>query len=373
MKALLLSVIAALLILPAAARALPGDSPVVPRSPADGATVPANADGVPVAFDCPDYKVAVYEGGGNTITDFGDEGDYDVRFSDKPAIGSDGRLASHPYGSDASARRNADGSTCTALLDTYDTSSSPEIVGGTIYWQASRYCNGCGGNQREFAPVQSFKIRPASIKATLKAPRRPYAGYLNVYTLQSDAELSGAKVVLQRQAGKRWKTVDKQSYRLDGTDLFAKLPGGSQKLRARIQAGGTSFTAAAKEVRVRMGGRRKTSKRDDGAYKAHKQAKNSTLKFKVGGGGRTLKKFKASVTTFCFGPTFDDNKLFLGFAQLKPVKIAPDGSVVGLLETKKGGRALLTGKLRNRRFKGKVSLSFSTCSGTRKGLDAVRR
>ena len=78
------------------------------------------------------------------------------------------------------------------------------------------------------------------------------------------------------------------------------------------------------------------------------------------------------MTAFCFGPTFNDNRLVLAFAVLDKVRVAPDGSVVGLLKTRKGAREVLRGRLRNGRFVGEVSVSFSTCNGTRK-LDAVRR
>ena len=85
------------LALAASASAMPGDPPVVPLAPADGAEVPANPDGIGVNFQCPDYRIAVY----GSVTVHGTYSDYQVRFSDSPALGSDGRLATHPYGSDA--------------------------------------------------------------------------------------------------------------------------------------------------------------------------------------------------------------------------------------------------------------------------------
>ena len=89
-------------------------------------------------------------------------------------------------------------------------------------------------------------------------------------------------------------------------------------------------------------------------------------------GGTTLRDFRASLTAFCVGPTLADNRLVVAFAVLGSARIAPDGSVTGLLETTGGARVLLTGRLRNRRFQGEVKMQFSTCSGSRK-LDAVRR
>lgn len=369
---LVVAVLALMLGLCAEAQALPGDQPIVPRSPADGVTVPANALGIAVTYDCPTYRAAVYSSGNTAYPDYRDHEAYEVQFSNSPVLGGDGRLASQPYGSNAGARLNPDGTTCTSALDTYDTASSPEIAGGRVYWQASRYCNGCGASQREFAPVQSFVVRPASVKASLKAPAHPYAGYLNVFTLKTKAPLSGAKVALQRRSGKRWKTIDRVSFRLGATELVAKLPAGRQLVRARVETAARSFTAAHRTVKVRRSGRRTTSRRDDGSYAARKAAKNATLRFQVGSGGTQLRRFKASVTTFCIGPSLADNRIYVGFALLNTVRVAPDGAVTGLLRTKKGGQVLLTGRLHKRRFKGSVSQSFSTCNGTRK-LDATRR
>lgn len=349
---------------------MPGDPPIVPLTPANGATVPADPDGIPVSFEFPAYTIAVYSGGDVTITDRGDYSDYDVRFSSGPQVGSDGRLAAQSFGSDAGPALGGDGRTCTAKLDTYDSVSSPEIVGGRIFWQAYRYCNGCAqGN--EVGPVRSFVVRPEALEGRLRVPARLYGGYLNVFKLESQAPLSGAQVLLQRRAGKRWKTVVKTRFQLDETDIVAALPAGRHRLRARIVAAGASFNVAQRTVTVRRRERRVTSARDDGGYAARKPPANSTLKFRVAGGGKTLRGFKASLTVFCVGPTLPDNRLVVAFALLRSARVAPDGSVTGLLQLKSGARVLLTGRLRNGRFRGEVTMSFSTCAGTRK-LDAVR-
>ena len=64
--------LAALLAMCAPAVALPTDPPITPLTQGDGATVRANASGVPVTFTCPAYVIAVFSGGGTTITDRGD-------------------------------------------------------------------------------------------------------------------------------------------------------------------------------------------------------------------------------------------------------------------------------------------------------------
>jgi hypothetical protein len=75
--------LAAALLLGGAAPALamPGDPPVVPLGPEDGATVPANPDGIQVRFACPTYRIS---GDGGRFTQFGDWDDYGAEFATKP-------------------------------------------------------------------------------------------------------------------------------------------------------------------------------------------------------------------------------------------------------------------------------------------------
>jgi hypothetical protein len=350
------------LALAGSAHAMPGDAPVVPLAPADGAQVRANADGIGVGFQCPDYRIAVF----GPVTQYGDYHDYGVRFSDRPDLGTDGRLANNPYGNDAGASLAPDRS-CAAKLDTFDTASSPEIAGGRVYWQAYRPCTGCTP-QYETGGVRSFVVRP-SVRGTLRAPKRVYSSYPALFTVASTAKLSGADVVLQRRAGSRWRTVKRRPFQLDRTELVAALPAGRQKLRALAITGATRFQLAARTVVVRRPGRRSTTARDDGRYGG-----SGTLAFKVSGGGTLLRSFNASVTVFCVGPTPPDNRTEIAFARLRSARIAPDGSVTGYLQTKGADPAsvTLTGRLHGRRFKGKVSIAFSTCAGSRKLAAAPR-
>lgn len=117
-------------------------------------------------------------------------------------------------------------------------------------------------------------------------------------------------------------------------------------------------------------GRRTPSRRDDGRYAPPKSEKGP-LRFSIAGGGRTLRGFQASVSTFCFGASVESNMLVVIAAKLDPVRIAPDGAVVGVLRTKDDDREVLVGRLRNGRFSGTIDVSLSTCNGQRK-LTAVR-
>lgn len=141
-----------------------------------------------------------------------------------------------------------------------------------------------------------------------------------------------------------------------------------------IAAGSQRIGAGSKTVTVRRDAGRRTSRRDDGSYRGRNLPASSTLRFSVGRNGRTLRNFRASVSMLCFGSTAEQNRFITGFAALRSARIAPDGSVTGLLQLQGDGgtRVLLTGRLRRGRFRGEVDLSFSTCSGNR-DLDAVRR
>ena len=83
------AVLALVLAMVPSAYAMPGDPPVTPGTPADGATLPVSADGIPVTFPCPLYRVA--DDGFFPI--YGAAYDWGVSFSTANVVGADGRLA----------------------------------------------------------------------------------------------------------------------------------------------------------------------------------------------------------------------------------------------------------------------------------------
>lgn len=286
----------------------------------------------------------------------GDYHDYGVRFSDRAALGADGRLATAPYGNDAAASRAPDG-TCTAKLDTFDTARSPEISGGRVFWQAYRYCIGCSP-QYETGAVRSFVVRP-SVSGRLRPPARVYAGYPALFAVESDARLSGAQVVLQRRAGGSWRTLATRPFQLETTRVVATLPAGRVRLRALAVTGGARFELATRTIVVRRPGARRTSVRDDGRYTGR------DVRLTVARAGTSLRGFHASLSVFCVGPTIPDNRTEIAIAELGTTRIAPDGLVTGYLRTSAGASITLTGRVRRGRFSGAVAMTFSTCSGTR--------
>jgi len=64
-------------------------------------------------------------------------------FSNTSTVNERGILASTPYSFDDSVTVAPDGATCTVTLDTEDSATSPERVGGQVFWQATRDCVGC--------------------------------------------------------------------------------------------------------------------------------------------------------------------------------------------------------------------------------------
>lgn len=239
-----------------------------------------------------------------------------------------------------------------------------------MFWQAHRDCLGCPGNRPETSPVRSFVIKPAPVAATLRPPRRLYAGYLNVFTVKTKADLGGASIALQRRAGKRWRTIAADGFSAQ-TDLIAKLPRGRSRIRAVAITAFATVPLATRTVTARAGGRSVTSARDDGRYAIAGEGPKSLLRLEVANGGRSLQRFRASLTTACLEGTAKAFVFRTKFAALNGVRIAPDGSAVGLVKGQ-GSEQRLIGRLRGRRFTGTIFLSVGRCFGTRK-IGLVRK
>src|SRR6185295_20211378 len=84
--ALATAALAALALAPAAL-ALPGDPGFTATTPADGANLPVDADGIPVAFTCPLYRISDAGGG---FVQYGGGDDYGVSFARAATLGPDG-------------------------------------------------------------------------------------------------------------------------------------------------------------------------------------------------------------------------------------------------------------------------------------------
>ncbi len=352
------------------AQALPGDPPIADLGPADGASVPAGPRAVTVAFTWPDYRIAVYDG----YTDFGSSDDYRARFSTSPALDANEELAVSAFGGIRSARASGGGN-CTAALDSFEGGTYKDAIGKRVYWQVYRPCNGCTP-QDEKGAVRSFFVRPNRISAKLDAPARVYGGYPALVSVANKADVGLATISLQYRRGKGWRTFATHGQVTGRTELVGTLATGRRTLRAVLATRSFSQVLATRTLTVRSPrGRRQISGHDDGRYAARSASdrRRATLSFRITNHGTVLRGFKASVVTFCFGPTLGDNHISVNFALLGPTRIAPDGSVTGHLATRGQRSELkLTGRVHDRRFRGRIDARFSTCSGVRK-LDADRR
>lgn len=339
-------------LLTPAAHALPGDPPSEPVAPADAASVPADPDGIGVAFTCPPFRplaTAPYQAGSEA---------YFASFSDSPVVDATGRLTTE-FGSIKAVGGDPCSATFTTRTGAESSGDAPEIVGGTVYWQAYRICGDCAGGT-ESSAVRSFTVVPRAPSVKLTVPARAYAGYGAVYSADLDPERSGVRsLLLERKAGSRWKRVATQSASVRTTLLIGKLPRGKQTVRLRATVGATSFVVATRTLTVRPDRKRTTSARDDGRLRGRDVA------VRVTGGGQRVARFTAVVPATCVTPDPGggapiETARTLNVA-LRGLRIAPDGSVAAAADG-----AVLTGRVHGRRFTGAVSVQAGNCAGSRK-------
>ena len=128
----LLTALAAALLLPAPAAAAPGDSPVEAVLPGDGAVLLVNAGGIETRYACPEpYTIA----GEPPFSTFGDRKDYGVWYATAPALGSDGRLLRSNLvaiaGPDEVQDNDIPLGECRAFMA--DSGNRPEVTPGTYF------------------------------------------------------------------------------------------------------------------------------------------------------------------------------------------------------------------------------------------------
>jgi hypothetical protein len=346
----LLVAIALLLAFPVSAVALPGDPPVQLLAPADGAQVPADADGIPVRLTCPDYRQFA-----GTITVYGDYTDYEVSFATEPALGVDGRLldANVVY-RDIPSRSNAGADQCTSAME----NDGPEVTPGTYYWQAARMCTGCASGY-ETSPVRRFSVQ-TTLDLRLTVPKKAFRGYPIVAPVHAAGVPDGGKVTVQRRAGKKWRRVASTTvFRERGTVVF-RLPKGRVRVRLKARVGTQSDTSRVRVVRVAAP--RGWTTTHDGRYRG--KAEGADLTLKVASGGRQIRDFDTEVSMFCVGPTPADNHFLIGVAPVKRAKIAPDGRFYSRTKHATSTVIVLSGRVHNGRVKGQVELTVGTCAGT---------
>jgi hypothetical protein len=346
-----------LLFLPAAAGALPGDPPVTPIAPADGATLPVDANGIPVTYSCPVYKSA--EPGGFPL--FGGPKDYGVSMSTSPALGSDGRLGQ----ADALVPGSADPAVgpdgCSARLGAGGPPPRIQETPGTYYWQVWRLCVGCAGSY-EVGPVRRLTLS-SPVKPVLSLPRRAYADYGFFASIAAAGAPDGTALVVERQVGSSWKRAGAGTVLGGRAEAVLVLPRGKHQLRATLTIGSQTLTSDARGLTAAAARKWTTGKASDGSYRG--RAGSRSVTFKIVRHGRELRGFKAFVPMTCPGVTAGQFTTQIGTAALKKAKIAPDGSFVAAASPERGTTLRIRGYVKRRKVTaGRVELSVGTCTGS---------
>lgn len=338
-----------------AAVALPEDPQIEAVSPAEGATVAANPNGIAVVYTCPPYQSFRSSSGSGTFPceDSFTGSSYGADFSTSPELGNDGRLRSdkryfeytEPGGS--SDNSTPPGRRRAVMLRNATTP-------GRYYWQARRICTECPTGY-ETGPVRSFVIRTqARVGLTVQA--RAYVGYPVPLGVQAKGLEDDAPVVVERRAGSQWRKVIGSTLRKGRAATLGFLPKGTQTLRVRAQIGDQEFVSSSRTVRV-VSPRRWATVGAAGGYAGSPEAT-----FRLARGGRELRDFRARVATYCVSATGSGGTILKGLASVPRAKVAPDGRFYGF-SSREGTVATIQGRIVGRRVTGVLELSIGQCVG----------
>ncbi len=349
---------AAALALPAAVAALPSDPQIEATAPAEGAAVPTDPDGIPVAFTCPAYtKIDV--GGGFTLPGLVPQ-DYGATFSTAPTLGSDGRLASRV--GIAQAISTAPGACAAFMYDVRRGSTQPpQLTPGAYFWQAFRLCTSCAGPY-ETGPVRRFVVRAAANLA-VRPPRRAYATYPTLVPLRLTGVPDGTVALLERRVGGAWRVVARTPALSGAGEAVAVLPVGQQRLRVRAAIGSDTVTSPEVVLRVRPASApRSTRARDVGAY----TGSPGGARLRVVQGGRELRDLRVRVTMLCPGLEPGQFTIQAGVVLIARVRVQPDGRFYAA-RTRSGSTMSVRGTLGGRRVTaGRATLGLGDCTGTQR-------
>jgi uncharacterized Zn finger protein (UPF0148 family) len=336
-RVLALSLVVALAVvtIPAAAFALPGDPPIESLGPADGASLVAGETGsVHVTFKCPAYRIEAGETDAESKERerkeeekgqkpnpaakrdgmMGGETDYKVRFSSSSDRGADGLLTANLGSGFATAE--ADKTICGSDFEAPVPVRPTALYQGTVYWQVVREVkrNGCPTcatetpkereeredkeaeeEEKEFedeekgivvqpkgewegGPVRSFSLQPKVEEPMLTTQTRVFAGYTTAIEFSSVSDLTGATIELQRFTKGVWKPLAQVPVS-EATNFFVKLPAGHIVLRPVAKTPSVTLPLESRKVTVhKLGKHRLTSAEEDGRYR-----EKPTKKSKAGG------------------------------------------------------------------------------------------
>lgn len=357
---------ATLALMSGTASALPGDPPVESVSPADGAVLPINTNGIPVVYTCPVYKVS---SAGEGFSVFGGRQDYNVAFASSPALGGDGRLLQTNWitlaGPDAVQDNDLPQGQCRGF---FATSKNPQSVPGTYYWQPYRICTGCATGY-EVGPVRSFRltVQGSGLALTLRAPARVYAGYRAIATVSAQGATGGTPVVVEGLRQGVWRSVGQGTVLANVAEVPILVGSGVTRLRAAIAVGGERIEGSPRAVTVARAVTWPSGRQWVGPWRGTSQVSGQDSKnasFKVASGGKILRQGQFIVTMLCPTPGLvSPFTIQIATAFVPSARIAPDGTFV-FAGTAGSQPVLASGRLVGRTATAKVRLSIGNCSGT---------
>ncbi len=345
----------AVLALAPVALALPGDPGFTATTPADGATLPVDADGIPVAFTCPLYRISDAGGG---FVQYGGGDDYGVSFARAATLGPDGRLVDAvALGTGRVVPGTQD--QCTSAMAAGG-ATRPQETPGTYFWQVWRVCVGCPTGY-EAGPVRRLVLR-STARPRLTVPARVYAGFPVIATVTAAGLPDGTPVTVQRRRGGAWVRVGSGTVLSGRAEPTVTLPRGAQRLRVTAVSGSETVVSAEVARAVRGSGGR-TTRVTAGRYRGVAGNGAGSVRFRVE--GRTIRGFTATVTMLCPGVTAGQLTTQAGVAPVARIRLAPDGSFVGATTAGRETSIRVRGRLAGSRLTGgRVELSVGSCTGS---------
>ncbi len=347
----LLTILLTTIALAAPAQALPPDPPPAPQTPADGASVPVDPNGIPVTFGCPVYTKFMsgdfpFPGGPN---------DYGLSMSTAPALGADGRLTNPVALVSGGSATPTGGDVCNWVLAAGG-GQRPQETPGTYYWQVWRICTGCESGY-EVGPVRTLTLL-ANAQLALKPPKTVYAGYPFILPVTATGVPNFTALTVLRGTA----TVGTGTVTSDSASPTVTLSG-SGKIHAAVTIGSQTVSSPEVDVKVTKASKWKTKASDDGSYKGTRSSK-----LKVAKKGKEIRSLSVSVAMLCPTPgMIGQFTTQIGTAIVNKAKIAPDGSFVAVATPEAATSIRIRGKVGKRKLSGGVAeLSVGTCSGTAK-------
>jgi hypothetical protein len=192
----------------------------------------------------------------------------------------------------------------------------------------------------------------------VKPPAKVYAGYPFILPVTATGVPNFTALRVERVGSAK---VGEGTVTSESAEPTVTLGAGTSKIRAAVQIGDETVTSPEVTVKVARARNWKTKASDDGSYKGTRSAK-----LKVAKRGRELRDLSVSVAMLCPSPgMIGQFTTQIGFAAVKKIRIAPDGSFLGVATPEASTSIRVRGRLKGRRINGgRAELSVGTCSGS---------